>query len=102
MIICNSIPVVTYTGSQAPLLSGQTVVSPLLIRFSLDLDLERPRTPTPGMEDGPWPGELSSSSQDGATYATELRLYGPAVVEDTTDFLDLDLDLDLRRTCDGY
>ena len=58
---------VTYTGSQAPLLSGHTVVRPLLIRFSLDLDLDLPRTPTPGMEDGPVPGELRSSSQDGAT-----------------------------------
>ena len=38
----------TYIGSQAPLLSGHIVARPLLLLSCRDLDLERPRTATPG------------------------------------------------------
>ena len=52
----------TYKGSQAPLLSGHIVDSPLV---ALDLDLDLPRTLTPG----------TGASLAGATYeAWELRL----------------------------
>ena len=38
----------TYTGSQAPLLSGHIVASPLLMWSWRDLDLDLPLTATPG------------------------------------------------------